>query len=390
MRDERRVGAHFFISRLVVVACLLVAPAAAQTDDEDPEVLEARLEALREQIAAIQQRLADDRAEHDQAAAALAEAERELGRLGRILRETEAAIDAAETELDALRDDQRALEQTLAGEQEVLGEQLRAAHQIGSHSRLRMMLNQDDPEHVARALAYHSYLTRARVDIMQEISQRLEALLDVRRRIEQRLDDLDHLHAAQADTLAQQEQARAQRALAVEAAEARVRDGETQLAELEDNAAELEVLIEALTDALADIPPEIEVRPFAELRGHLPMPVDGPVRASFGQRRSDEINWSGWLIGAEIGTEVSAVAHGRVAFSDWLRGYGMVLIIDHGEGYMSLYAHNESLLYDVGDWVHDGQVIALVGNSGGARESGLYFELRSQGRAIDPAPWLAR
>ena len=119
------------------------------------------------------------------------------------------------------------------------------------------------------------------------------------------------------------------------------------------------------------------------------MPVNGPVRHAFGQTRKGGLHWQGWLIGVEAGTEINAVAYGRVAFADWLRGYGLLIIIDHGEGFMSLYGHNESLLYEAGDWVEPEQVISVVGVAAGSNQ-GLYFELRKNGKAIDPAVWLAR
>lgn len=377
---------------MALLACCWLLPTllSAQIDNEDPDVLEARLQALREEIAAIQRRIEDDRAERDEMTAALADAEREIGRLGRELRETETQIDNAGVELDALRSEETVLEHALAEEEDELGEQLRAAYRVGNPSRLRIMLNHDQPEGIARTLAYYAYLMQARVEIMQRVNDQLEDLLDVRMRIESRMEDLDRLYSGQSDTLERQQGARDQRAQAVAAIDARIIDRQERLSGLRDNADELERLIRELADALSDIPPEVEIRPFTELRGQLPMPVSGPVRARFGQRRNGEVTWQGWLIAGEEGSDVSAVAHGRVAFADWLRGYGMVLILDHGDGYMTLYAHNESLLHDVGDWVRTGEIIATVGSSGGEPEPGLYFELRSQGRAVDPALWVAR
>jgi septal ring factor EnvC (AmiA/AmiB activator) len=119
------------------------------------------------------------------------------------------------------------------------------------------------------------------------------------------------------------------------------------------------------------------------------MPVEGPVKHAFGQSRAGGLRWQGWLIGAATGEDVIAVAYGRVAFADWLRGYGLLLIIDHGEGFMSLYGHNESLLHEAGDWVEPGEVISVVG-TGASNNQGLYFELRKDGKVIDPAVWLAR
>jgi len=167
-----------------------------------------------------------------------------------------------------------------------------------------------------------------------------------------------------------------------------IQTDEQILASLEADAERLQALLEDLADVLADIPPQIESTPFAELRGQLPKPVSGPLRARFGDIRSGNARWDGWLIAAEEGREVQAIAYGRVAYSDWLRGYGLIMIIDHGDGFMSLYGHNQALLADVGDWVSPGQAIALVGNSGGETESGVYFQLRRDGETINPARWI--
>jgi septal ring factor EnvC (AmiA/AmiB activator) len=141
---------------------------------------------------------------------------------------------------------------------------------------------------------------------------------------------------------------------------------------------------------LSDIPADLgkHASP-AQLKGRLPKPVEGPVIHAFGQSRTAGMHWQGWLIKADSGTEVKAVAYGRVAYSDWLRGYGLLMIIDHGDGFMSLYGQNESLRYDVGDWVEGGGVISTVGTDpeGG---TGLYFEIREDGKALDPAAWLKR
>ena len=160
--------------------------------------------------------------------------------------------------------------------------------------------------------------------------------------------------------------------------------------ELERNRRDLQSLIEKLADVLADIPEDMESHAgVGGQKGRLPMPVKGPVRHAFGQDRSAGLDWQGWLIGAEAGTEVRAVAYGRVAFADWLRGYGLLLIIDHGNGFMTLYGHNESLLLDAGQWVEAGETISVVGSNPGNTQ-GSYFEIRRNGKAVDPAAWLAR
>jgi len=173
--------------------------------------------------------------------------------------------------------------------------------------------------------------------------------------------------------------------------DARLKDGETRLAALGRDERELLRLLEELRDIFADIPKQIDAaQPFASLKGRLKRPLAGSVQVGFGQGIGPGRASEGWLIDARVGDEVHAVAPGRVAFADWLKGFGLLLILDHGDGYMSLYAQNESLLRDVGDWVAVGDVLSTAGASGGAAQAGLYLELRHQGRPLDPQPWFAR
>ena len=148
-------------------------------------------------------------------------------------------------------------------------------------------------------------------------------------------------------------------------------------------------LLEQLRDAVADIPRQVDdTRPFAGRRGQLGRPLAGSVLAAFGGKLPDGRGSDGWLVAGTAGAEVRAVAPGRVAFSDWLKGYGLLVIVDHGDGWMSLYAFNDALLKDVGDWVRAGDPLATVGSSGGQGRPALYFELRRNGQPQDPKPWL--
>ena len=183
---------------------------------------------------------------------------------------------------------------------------------------------------------------------------------------------------------------RKQRRTLLVALDRRIDEQESRLGELERNQQDLETLLERLTDVLADIPADLGKHlSVARQKGRIPMPVKGPVRHAFGQSRGGGLHWQGWLIAAVAGSEVSAVAYGRVAFADWLRGYDLLIIIDHGEGFMSLYGHNESLLYEAGDWVEPGEIISVVGVRTG-NDQGLYFELRKNGKSVDTVAWLAR
>jgi len=160
--------------------------------------------------------------------------------------------------------------------------------------------------------------------------------------------------------------------------------------ELQRDRHDLEALLENLSNVLADIPADLGQRHgLDKLKGKMLIPVKGRVKHAYGQPRTAGLHWQGWLISASIGSEVRSIAHGRVAYSDWLRGYGLLMIIDHGDGFMSLYANNESLLREVGDWVETGSDISTVGTSP-LNGNGLYFEIRKDGKAMDPVVWLKR
>ncbi len=374
----------------VAVFAMLGTALAVALDERSPEEIEARLDELKQEIGAIQQRLDRNLGQRDHHLEALAEAERRVSSARRNARSTATALDQTQDAIAELEQRRSELEAEAGEHAQSLARQLAVAYRQGSDSRLKMLLNQDDPRRLSRQLAYHGYLTRARLDAMEQLNESLEDLAQAGRDLDGQLRQQRQLLERQEAELAELERAQDEREAALTQLESRIRDDRERIADLEEDAAELTRLLEELAMALADVPPDFEVAPFAELRGELPVPVEGPVVRSFGDQRGGDMQWSGWLIRADAGTPVRAIAHGRVAYADWLRGYGLILIIDHGDGFMSLYAHNESLLRDVGDWVNPGETVATVGNSGGASEAGIYFELRREGRPLDPVGWVDR
>ena len=242
---------------------------------------------------------------------------------------------------------------------------------------------------MGRVVAYYDYLNRARSRRIARLERDLGALEAVQVRIAEEKAELEQARAEQARKKAALEAGRKERRQVVVRLEARLEDKGEQLESMLADKAELEKLIKALRRALDDIPPEVgQTEPFAKRRGRLPWPVEGPIAKRYGAPRSvGGLRWQGVVIRAGAGEAVHTVSHGRVAFADWLRGYGMLLIVDHGDGFMSLYGHNQSLLKEAGDWVQAGEVVAMVGSSGGRQRDGLYFEIRKDGRPRDPARW---
>ncbi len=360
----------------------------AQIESEDEAALAARLEAVRAEIATIQARLSADLGERDAALDRLADSEREVSRAERARRETGTRMEDVEADIAGLDAEREELQSALATLGQALAHQLNVVYRQGNPSRLQILLNQDDPRRLNRQLAYHGYLSRQRLDAVAALRRTTEALEANRLELIETQAALQRLAAQQDANIAELAQARERREAALEVIEDRVQTRQQALASLQEDERELARLLDQLAASLADIPPDADVPSIAELRGRLPRPLRGEPRYRFGQQRSGELTWNGWLIPAATGSNVQAIGHGRVAYADWLRGYGLILIIDHGDGFMSLYAHNEALLRDVGDWVNPGEVIASVGSTGGVELSGLYFELRRNGDPINPARWL--
>ncbi|MCC5813053.1 MAG: peptidoglycan DD-metalloendopeptidase family protein [Ectothiorhodospiraceae bacterium] len=273
-----------------------------------------------------------------------------------------------------------------------LREEIRSAYALGRQQLLKLLLNQENPASLDRNLAYFDYLSRARRERIQQALSELEQLAELRRAVDGERQQLEALEREQRDRGEQLAEARRERASVLSRLTAEIDSDGERLRRLNEDEAELESMLDRLREALADIPErELDRQPFASQRGSLRWPVDGRIRVAFGSREGRmDGHWQGILLAASDGQAITAVAHGRVVFADWLRGYGLLLIIDHGDGHMTLYGYNDSLYKEVGDWVEPGETIAAAGSSGGREQPGLYFELRVQGRPQDPITWLRR
>ena len=379
-----------------VAACLLLIAANAvvaivpQNAEREAET-QAKLEVLRAEIAELSKVRAELSAQRDEGVTALREIDTQVSASARRLRELEAGIEA-QNRLLAEREAERVqLQRKLGRSRDTLANLLRSVYLIGRGESLKALLARDRISDSSRALAYYRYLQRDRLDRVQELLAELQVLLDVEKAIAATKATLAAEQQKEHAQSAQLAADRVQREAVLAEFDAKLKEGETRLVALGRDEQDLLRLLEELRDIFADIPKQLEGnQPFASLKGRLRRPHAGSVSVAFGQTIATGRLSEGWLLGAEAGDEVRAVAAGRVAFADWLKGFGLLLILDHGDGYMSLYAQNESLLKDVGDWVAAGDVVSTVGASGGAAQPGLYIELRHQGRPLDPKPWFAR
>jgi septal ring factor EnvC (AmiA/AmiB activator) len=364
--------------------------AAAAAQDLDKSQAESRLKQVTQAIGKLREQLEESRSDHRKEQDQLRAVDLAIQQANLEYRTLEQQRKEHLAELETLRQQRENYLSSLDERIAQLSEQVRSAYRMSNQSRIKLVLNQDDPVRLGRMLAYYDYLNRAQVDKISDLREALTTLEGMQQSIDRELLRVENVQNEQRAVLNQLKQQREERNILLAQLSSQIDSEKTRLQELEQNRRDLETLLERLSDVLADIPADLGSRVgIAKRKGRLPLPVKGPVRHSFGQRRATGLHWRGWLIGAETGTEVKSVAYGRVAFADWLRGYGLLMIIDHGQGYLSLYAHNESLLREAGAWVEPGEIISIVGSNPGS-DQGLYFELRKNGKAVDPAAWLKR
>lgn len=377
---------------LLILVTLARPVAAAQGAEQglDRAKAESRLGQVLAEIDQLRTRLESSRTEQRKEQDRLRNLDLRIQQANGDLRQLQEQKTAQQQELESLLRQRSEYLAQLEQRMDQLAEQLRRSYRNSRQSRIQLVLNQDDPGRLGRLLAYYDYYARAQADRIALLRSALTTLEVMQQSIDRQLSQLEQLRAEQQAALEGLGAQREQRQVLLAELASQIGSGASRLQELERNRQDLEALIERLTDVLADIPPDLGNRVGVEKqKGRLPMPVQGPVKHAYGQSRGGVLNWQGWLIGAKAGTEVAAIAYGRVAFADWLRGYGLLIIVDHGQGYMSLYGYNESLLHDAGAWVEPGDPISIVGTNPG-NEQGLYFELRKGGKAIDPAGWLSR
>jgi len=265
--------------------------------------------------------------------------------------------------------------------------QIRVAYRMGRNDKLKLMLNQQEPAVTGRVMIYYEYLNKVRLKKIEKIDgdlQQLRALKQVQQKENARLNEKSAQSKLEQSFLIKTRNAREQLLAKIKQ---RFFLKKQQLSRYKTSEKRLKTLVLKLQQLMDPFPFELgAVTEFAKLKGKLPWPVKGRIKKKFGAKRMDS-QWDGVLIKAKSGTPIRAVTRGRVVYADWLRGYGLLTIIEHGQGYMTLYAFNESLYKSVGDWIEAGAVIATVGQSGGQAVTGLYFGIRKKGKPVDPERW---
>ena len=351
---------------------------------------EQQLNALKQEIRKLELWLNKARDEHSQLDKALRQSDLEISALLQQIESTRSELKEEQGRLKKLRQEQSQLRELKQQHRTHLAEQIRAAQQLGDQGPLKLLLNQDDPQQMQRMLRYFDYFNDARINnIRQLISelQRLDTIAEQIQQQERKLQQTESQLLQQNRTLSarKNEQKKLLASLSKQ-----LSGKEQRLQRKQADRQRLERLLGEVQTLISNSPRKNDERPFRTMKGKLPRPASGRISKAFGNRRDQHARWDGWLINTREGQKISAIHHGRIVFADWLRGFGLLTIIDHGHGYLSLYAHNQTLFYEVGAWVNQGDTLALSGVNQDNGKANLYFEIRYQGKPQDPAAWLKR
>ena len=374
---------------LAVVGLLLLSGITVPALSVDDAAKQAQLQELRARIGRMQSKLDNDIQQRSKLQLELRGSEQQIARLSKSLHDLDRTVTQAQSHLAALQRQQAQKQVALAAQKYALAKQIQAAYMQGRDSQLQLLLNAQDPATISRLLAYYDYFNKARAARIQSVRDELEVLATINNQVQQQVKDLSNLRTQRTQALAQLEQSRQQRKQALVQLNASIHTSSQKLARMRNDASTLENLLANLQQTLADIPAGLEGHHrFASLRGRLPWPVAGHVIQRFGEPLAGgRLHARGDLIAAPLGTPVRAISYGRVVFADWLPHFGLLVIIDHGDGYMSIYAHNQNVYAQVGDWVQMGETIATLGDSGGQNQAALYFEIRYRNVALSPRDW---
>lgn len=382
--------------RFLVLCSLLLTGTVSASQQEE-------LENLRQRITTMQSEMAKTSESKTEAADALRESERAISDSNRKIAGLAEQQREADTKLNELQTQQTQLKQHLSWQQALLSKLLYQQYLGGKHEYLKLMLDNQDPNKVARDLQYFKYIARNRAAWLDSLRTDLNALKNVSDKVQAQSEALSNLRAEQATQKEKLKQDQHERLQVLGRISNQLTQQRHEITRLQHDENRLARLVAKIAEMLAkpktkslfrneNIPDNrFDGQPFERLQGKLALPVKGDITNHFGATRPDStVLWKGIFIRSSSGQSVKVIAAGRVVFADWLRGFGNLLIVDHGHAYMSLYGNNETLYKQVGDELRGGDTIATVGNSGGNSDSGLYFELRHESKPLDPIKWLAK
>jgi septal ring factor EnvC (AmiA/AmiB activator) len=382
---------------LSVIALLISfsSPALSANADEGTvskkQLSDAHLKKLRDDINELQNFLKKAQDDHKDLVDSLRKSDEEVAKISKLVEGIKQSLQEERARLKKLKGEQKSLNLSKNDQQKTLKNIIIATYKLGQEPQLKLLLNQQDPSKLARNLSYLQYFNLAHQEQIKQYRSTLNKLDEVTDKVAQKQkslqDKLSELRSSRNQLkslqLVQQKNA--------DALDNQIKDDNQRLSRLQQDRQNLMSLLGQVEQVFMPYERNKESRPFKQLKGKLPNPIKVKPKRMFGMVQSNgKQQWEGWLYPSTEGSDIHAVHHGRIVFSDWLRGFGLLTIVDHGQGYMSLYARNQSLLTSVGDWVEAGDVIAKLGRSGGYDQSALYFEIRHKGEPQNPKRWLAK
>ena len=365
---------------------LMTNSTSANSTDEE---YEKRLNELQQSISELQQQLTKVEGSRSDLQQLLKKSEVDIGKLTKKIDTLKEALAREKKQLSQLQTERSQLELSRDYQQEQIIDIINRSYRLGRQSHIKLLLNQQQPTLISRLLRYHKYLIRARAEKINDYRETMARLSQLESKIIASSNILENRRQALNQRYQQLRNSQLKRIEVLNKLNTDFNTKNSRLVELEQDRQRLQMLLDEAANSLANLKLPDDALLFKQLRGELPKPSTGKVLHHYGSyRSSSRLTWSGIFYDDIPGSDVTAVHYGRVIFSDYLKGHGLLLIIDHGDGYMSLYAHNQALYKETGDWVSGEEVIASVGNSGGLESAGLYFEIRHQGQPQDPRKWL--
>ncbi|SET86251.1 murein hydrolase activator EnvC family protein [Thalassotalea agarivorans] len=304
-----------------------------------------------------------------------------IAKSARAINETAKELTKVQSKLTELNSEKRELNEQKSAQESLLASQLRSAYSNGDHDYLKLLFNQEKPSEIARTMSYYQYLNEARVNEITAFQQTIADLLKVTTEVIEQESELVALKKSQGQQRIKLQDAKISRQKTYRSLEQELQSNQQRLAQLEAEETNLVAALRKLAEIARNA---VQASGLSKLKRQLYWPVKGRISRTFGSKKQGYLKWKGVIINARQGQEVRTIHAGTVLFADWLKGYGFVTVVDHGKGYMSLYGHNQTLLKNVGDRVETGEPIALVGQSGGQQQSGVYFEIRHNGKAVNP------
>jgi septal ring factor EnvC (AmiA/AmiB activator) len=378
---------------LLLAAALLALPAQAQDNDDRIRQSSDDLKRVQERIERLGQKIESERGKQDSLREELESTEKQIQDTRARLKEIAGLVAAQQKKIRSIQDEQTHAENRLIEQKKALAQQIRAAYLIGERGQIRLLLNQDNAQKMDRITAYYDYLNRARVSYVDSIRSQIEKISAIQDQISQQNANLLKLKDRQQKMLAALETTHSARDQTIREINEHISSDLDEIKQLHANEHEIQTLLQSLHDTLSDIPLDVihDAKPFPQMKGRLPWPIRGKLLASFGEAKAGgRLSWNGWWIDAPEGTSVRAVANGRVAYVGWMHRYGLIIILEHEDGYYSLYGHNDSVAKADGETVLMGEPIAKVGTTGGYEQPGVYFEIRKGTQPVNPKLWLAK